>query len=77
MAKQPPGANQTVLITGASSGLGAHFARLYAAAGAAVVIGARRVERVADHAKRTAPGTRSRDVTSRPTAELESLFAGP
>lgn len=34
------------LITGASSGLGAHFARLYAAAGAAVVIGARRVERV-------------------------------
>jgi NAD(P)-dependent dehydrogenase (short-subunit alcohol dehydrogenase family) len=36
------------LITGASSGLGAHFARLYAAAGAAVVIGARRAERVAD-----------------------------
>jgi NAD(P)-dependent dehydrogenase (short-subunit alcohol dehydrogenase family) len=35
------------LITGASSGLGAHFARLYAAEGAAVVIGARRVERVA------------------------------
>lgn len=34
------------LITGASSGLGAHFARLYAAAGAAVVVGARRVERV-------------------------------
>jgi NAD(P)-dependent dehydrogenase (short-subunit alcohol dehydrogenase family) len=34
------------LITGASSGLGAHFARLYAAAGAAVIIGARRVERV-------------------------------
>lgn len=35
------------LITGASSGLGAHFARLFAAAGAAVVVGARRVERVA------------------------------
>ena len=34
------------LITGASSGLGAHFARLYAAAGASVVVGARRVERV-------------------------------
>jgi len=34
------------LISGASSGLGAHFARLYAAAGAAVVIGARRVERL-------------------------------
>lgn len=34
------------LITGGSSGLGAHFARLYAAAGAAVVVGARRIERV-------------------------------
>ena len=37
---------RTALITGASSGLGAHFARLYAAAGARVVIGARRVDRV-------------------------------
>jgi NAD(P)-dependent dehydrogenase (short-subunit alcohol dehydrogenase family) len=35
------------LITGASSGLGEHFARLYAGEGAAVVIGARRVERIA------------------------------
>lgn len=34
------------LVTGASSGLGAHLARLYAAAGAAVVLGARRVERL-------------------------------
>lgn len=40
-------AGRVALITGASSGLGAHFARLYAAAGASVVIGARRVERVA------------------------------
>lgn len=39
-------AGRIALITGASSGLGAHFARLYAAEGAAVVIGARRVERV-------------------------------
>lgn len=38
---------RTALITGASSGLGAHFARLFASAGARVVIGARRVERVA------------------------------
>lgn len=35
------------LITGASSGIGAHLARLYAAAGAKVVLGARRVERMA------------------------------
>lgn len=37
---------RTALITGASSGLGAHFARLLAREGARVVIGARRVERV-------------------------------
>ncbi len=34
------------LITGASSGFGAHFARLMAREGARVVLGARRVERV-------------------------------
>lgn len=38
---------RTALITGASSGLGEHFARLFAKAGAQVVLGARRVERVA------------------------------
>lgn len=38
---------RVALITGASSGLGARFARLFAAAGAAVVIGARRAERIA------------------------------
>lgn len=39
-------AGRVALVTGASSGLGAHFARLLAAEGAQVVIGARRVERV-------------------------------
>jgi NAD(P)-dependent dehydrogenase (short-subunit alcohol dehydrogenase family) len=34
------------LITGASSGFGAHFARLFVAEGARVVIGARRVDRL-------------------------------
>lgn len=37
---------RTVLITGASGGLGEHFARVCAAAGAAVVLGARRTERL-------------------------------
>lgn len=37
---------RTCLITGASSGLGAHFARLLAGAGARVVLAARRLERV-------------------------------
>lgn len=34
------------LITGASSGLGAHFAEIFVAVGARVVIGARRIDRV-------------------------------
>jgi NAD(P)-dependent dehydrogenase (short-subunit alcohol dehydrogenase family) len=39
-------------ITGASSGLGAHFAELFVAEGAKVVIGARRIERVQELASR-------------------------
>ena len=37
---------RTALVTGASSGLGAHFARVLARAGAQVVVGARRRDRV-------------------------------
>lgn len=37
---------RTVLIAGASSGIGARFARITAAAGARVVLGARRLDRV-------------------------------
>jgi NAD(P)-dependent dehydrogenase (short-subunit alcohol dehydrogenase family) len=40
-------AGRTALISGASSGLGAGFARVFAAAGANVVLAARRVDRVA------------------------------
>ena len=40
-------AGRTALITGASSGFGEHFARLFAAHGANVVIGARRADRIA------------------------------
>ena len=39
------------LITGASSGFGAHFARLLVREGARVVIGARRTDRIAELAK--------------------------
>lgn len=37
---------RTALIAGASSGLGAHFSRLLASAGANVILGARRAERI-------------------------------
>lgn len=40
-------AGRVVLVTGASSGIGAHLAQVAAQAGAKVVIGARRVERLA------------------------------
>ena len=39
-------AGQTAIITGASGGLGAHFARLLASEGAAVALAARRLEMV-------------------------------
>ena len=39
---------KTALITGASSGLGARFSQVLAAAGATVIIAARRVDRLAD-----------------------------
>jgi len=39
--------DRTVLISGASSGLGAHFGRLLGGAGARVVLTARRVDRIA------------------------------
>ncbi|MEO0439626.1 MAG: SDR family NAD(P)-dependent oxidoreductase [Pseudomonadota bacterium] len=41
-------AGRTALIAGASSGLGAHFATLFAHAGAQVVLGARRTDRTAE-----------------------------
>lgn len=37
---------RTCLITGASSGLGAHFAKLFSGAGAQVVLAARRLDRI-------------------------------
>jgi NAD(P)-dependent dehydrogenase (short-subunit alcohol dehydrogenase family) len=48
-------AGRTALIAGASSGLGAGFARLYARAGANVVLGARRQDRVSALAAEIGP----------------------
>jgi NAD(P)-dependent dehydrogenase (short-subunit alcohol dehydrogenase family) len=47
-------AGQAALVTGASSGIGRHLARLLAAAGARVALAARRVERLAEAAQEIA-----------------------
>ncbi|MEM1306910.1 MAG: SDR family oxidoreductase [Pseudomonadota bacterium] len=67
----------TALVTGASSGLGRHFARVLAAAGATVVIAARRTERLDALATEIATaGGRAvpvaMDVTN--TASVEAAF---
>ncbi len=54
---------RTALVTGASSGLGRHFARTLAAAGAAVAVAARRVDKLETLvAEITAEGGRARAV---------------
>ena len=62
-------AGRTALITGASSGLGAHCARLFALAGARVVVGARRLDRVQALADEIGPDALavSLDVTDAPS----------
>jgi len=69
---------KVVVITGASSGIGESTARLLAARGARVVLGARRLNRIDAVAKDSAAGGNAiglaTDVTKR--AEVESLIHG-
>jgi NAD(P)-dependent dehydrogenase (short-subunit alcohol dehydrogenase family) len=58
---------RTALVTGASSGLGQHFARVLHAAGASVVLAARRVDRIEAEAARL--GERARAIAMDVTDE--------
>lgn len=67
--------DQTVLITGASSGIGASFARALAARGVDVVLVARRLDRLQDLA---AELEREHGITATPlAADLTSRGGGP
>ena len=77
MSKRFDLSGKVVLVTGASSGLGVHFARTLAAEGAAVAIAARRADRLASlQAELQASGAKARavdlDVTS-----AEAVMAAP
>ena len=64
---------RTALVTGASSGLGQHFARVLHAAGATVVLAARRVDRIEAEAARL--GERASALAMDVTDE-QSILAG-
>lgn len=65
--------DKVVVITGASSGIGEATARMLAAAGAKVVLGARRVDRITALAAELGGAARATDVTKR--ADVEALVA--
>lgn len=68
--------NRVVIVTGASSGLGSHFARAAARSGARVVLAARRAERLADlRAEIEAEGGRAAAVAM-DVADEASIVAG-
>jgi NAD(P)-dependent dehydrogenase (short-subunit alcohol dehydrogenase family) len=63
------------LVTGASSGLGAQFARVLAANGALVVLAARRVERLKELRAEIESQGGAADVVPRDVGDLESIEA--
>ncbi|HUQ14015.1 MAG TPA: SDR family NAD(P)-dependent oxidoreductase, partial [Novosphingobium sp.] len=67
---------RVALVTGASSGFGAHFSRLLASAGCGVVIGARRVDRLEDlRAEIEAAGGKALAVALDVTDEASTIAA--
>ena len=69
-------AGRQALVTGASSGLGAHFARLLAAQGAAVTLAARRTDRLQALADEIAAAGGQVDCLALDVADPTSVAAG-
>ncbi|MGA8259651.1 MAG: SDR family oxidoreductase [Arenicellales bacterium] len=70
---------KTALITGASGGLGSHFARTLSAAGARTVLAARRLERLVplrDEIEAAGGTATVAELDVRDSASVESIFAG-
>lgn len=66
---------RTALVTGASSGLGAHFAEVLAKAGASVIIGARRTEALATLSQKIAAAGGTIEAISLDVTSVESIDA--
>ena len=67
--------DKVVIVTGASSGLGVSFAQAFAEAGADVVLGARRVDRLADTASLVESGGRKALTIATDVSEPEQCQA--
>lgn len=67
---------KTALVTGASSGLGAHFARVLAGQGAAVTVGARRVDRLEALCAEIGGGAQAAALDVTDPASVADAFAG-
>ncbi len=66
---------KTALVTGASSGFGAHFAQVLAEAGAHVIVGARRVSALETLAEKIIAGGGSAEAITLDVTDRESIHA--